>query len=76
MKHGEADRTLQGKEIKCKKNANNLLLAAFFEAFIGGVSSAHGEEKVKKVSLRRGGVHKNSGYGRPLPLFSKPNFEI
>ena len=48
MKHGEADRTLQGKEIKCEKNANNLLLAPFFEAFIGGVSSAHGEEKVKK----------------------------
>ena len=48
MKHGEADRTLQGKEIKCKKNANNLLFAPFFEAFIGGVSSAHGKEKVKK----------------------------
>ena len=54
MKHGEADRTLQGKEIKCKKSANNLLLAPFFEAFIGGVSSTHGEEKVKKSEFEEG----------------------
>ena len=51
MKHGEADCTLQGKEIKCEKNAKPLGFAPFCDAFIVELTLLTNKSFRKKSAL-------------------------
>ena len=49
MKHGEADRTLQGKEIKSEKSANFFKFVLLCDAFIVELTPLTNKQNAKKM---------------------------